>query len=243
MAISKRIIVNDIHLTGNGYYPVWDTVKEFIKYDKPDVIYINGDFVECEALSPHLKGKYSEATHDAELRVIDEELKFLEKYCKKIVWIEGNHEAWVNKYEAKHPAMRGLLGYEKQLNLKKRGIKWIPLGEDCKVGKLHIFHGIYINEHHAKKHVLKFGCSVCYGHTHVSQTHTNNQVKQTTHKAWGLACLCNKKASFLVGQVEGSWNHEFARLYVFDNGHFNLLPIEITNNQFVYAGRLFGKRL
>jgi len=237
---TKNVVLTDVHITRKGYAPVYGVVKRFIADFKPDVAYLVGDFAECEALSPHLKGQYSEATHLAELEVLDKELTFLENNCGKIVWFEGNHCDWVNQYEAKNPATRGLLGYEKQLRLKERGIEWVPRKRKklYKVGKLHMFHGMYVNEYHAKKHLMKLGCSVVYGHTHVSQVHTNNQVMQRTHKAYGLGCLCNKKASYLK-DLEGSWNHEFAVLYVATNGEFNLYPIDIINNRFYFNGKSY----
>ncbi len=142
-------------------------------------------------------------------------------------------------YESKHPALRGLLSLEHQLGLKERGIEWVPQGKLYKVGKLYLFHGKYVNEYHAKKHLSKFGASVCYGHTHVSQIHTNNQVKQRTHKAYGLACLCNKKASYLKGSIEGSWNNEFANLFIASNGDFNLFIVDVINNRFFVEGKSY----
>ncbi len=239
----KSIILPDLHISRRGYARVYDTVKDFIIDFKPDVVYLLGDFADNEALCPHMMGNFSSATHAAEIRVLDKELKFLEKHSGKIVWIEGNHEDWVNQYEAKFPKLRGTLTYETQLRLSERNITWIPRSRKklLKVGKLHMFHGMYINEYHANKHLRKIGCSVVYGHTHVGQVHTNDQVMQRTHKAYGLGCLCNKKASYLK-DLEGSWNHEFAVLYSATNGDFNLYPIDIIGNRFYFNGKSYDGR-
>ncbi len=236
---TKNIILSDVHVDYKGYDPVYGVVKKYIKAFRPDVTYLLGDFANCTALSPYLKGQYCETTHDEELKIVDRELTFIEENSKKVVWLEGNHEFWVPKYEKKNHEIAGSLSFEKNLGLKKRGIEWVPHNVPYKVGHLYLLHGMYIQEYHAKRHLMKFGCSVVYGHTHISQQYTNNQVMQRTHKAWGLGCLCNKKPDYLKG-AEGSWNHEFAKLYVASNGEFNLYPIDVVNNRFYIDGKRYN---
>lgn len=232
----------DVHLNDKGYAPVYEVVKNFIKDFKPDIAYLLGDFADCCSLSHwnlQKRRKVEGKRHLREIEVIDKELKFLEKYCKKIVWIEGNHENWVEQYIDKNPELEGLLEYPKLLNLKKRGIKWVPWNTLHKVGHLYLTHGMYINEYHTKKHLDILGCSVCYCHTHKSQTHTKNIIMQKTQKAWCLSCLCSKKAEYLKGKT-GNWDEGFAVLYVASNGEFSLYPIDIINNRFYFNGKSYS---
>ena len=87
----------------------------------------------------------------------------------------------------------------------------------------------------------KLGCNIVYGHTHRSQVYGINMVMQKTLKAWGLGCLCNKKPSYLRGKA-GSWDHQFAVLYVASNGEFNLYPIDIINNRFYFNGKSYESK-
>jgi len=144
--------------------------------------------------------------------------------------------------------VEGLVEYDRLLKLKKRGIEWVRQDNGAdkshnlyKVGSLYLHHGLYTGEHHAKAHLTKLGCNIIYGHTHRSQTYCINMVMQRTIQAWGLGCLCNKKASYLKGKV-GSWNHQLAALYMASNGEFNLYPIDIINNRFYFNGKSYGDR-
>jgi|10_taG_2_1085330.scaffolds.fasta_scaffold10283_2 hypothetical protein len=240
----RNIILPDVHLDDKGYAPVYGVVKKFIKDFKPDIIYLLGDYADCSALShwslaKAKRRKIEGKRHKTEIDIIKKELDYLQKYSKNIVWLEGNHENWVEQYLDINAEMEGLAEYPVLLNLKDRNIKWIPQGKLHKVGKLYMFHGKYVNTYHAKKHMEKFGCSIVYAHGHNSQTYTNNQVMQPTHKAWGLGCLCNKKPDYLKG-IEGSWNHEFATQYIASNGDFNLYPVDIVNNRFFYNGKQYS---
>lgn len=238
---TKNIILPDVHINDKGYAPVYDVVKPFIKDFKPDVVYLLGDFADCCSLSHwnlQKRRKMEGKRHKAEVALVDKELQFLEKHCKKIVWIEGNHENWVEQYLDKNPEIEGLVEYPELLRLKERGIKWVPWNTLHKVGHLYLTHGMYVNEYHAKKHLDVLGCNICYCHTHKSQTHTKNIVMQKTQKAWCLSCLCDKKAEYLKGKT-GNWDEGFATLYVASNGEFNLYPIDIINNRFYFNGKSY----
>lgn len=177
--------------------------------------------------------------HKAEIDNIAKVLDLLQKHSKKIVWLEGNHENWVEQYLDKNPELEGLIEYQELLDLKDRGIKWVKLNHLHKVGHLYLTHGMYINQYHAKKHLDVLGCNVVYGHTHKSQMHSKNMVMLKTYKAWGLGCLCGKKPDYLRGKI-GNWDTGFAVLYVATNGEFNLFPIDIIRNRFYFNGRSYS---
>jgi|TARA_B100001971_G_scaffold193962_1_gene199516 hypothetical protein len=179
--------------------------------------------------------------HGNEIAMIAKELDFLQKYSGKVVWFEGNHENWVERYVDTHPEVEGLIEYEPLLGLKKRKIEWIKFNELYRVGSLYLTHGMYVGEHHAKLHLTKLGCNVVYCHTHRSQVYGINMVMQNSLKAWGLGCLCDKKPSYLRNKA-GSWDHQFAVLYMATNGEFNLYPIDIINHRFYFNGKSYGRR-
>ena len=94
--------------------------------------------------------------------------------CKKnkgarFVLLEGNHEHRLERFIDANPSLEGLIEIPIGLEFDKRKIEWIPYwskGTVCKIGKATFIHGRYCNDHHAKKHVQSYGCSVFYGHVH-----------------------------------------------------------------------------
>ena len=68
--------------------------------------------------------------HKNEIKNIAKVLDYLQKYSKNVVWIEGNHENWVEQYLDKNPELEGLVEYTELLDLK-RGEKVLEIGTGC----------------------------------------------------------------------------------------------------------------
>ncbi len=235
------VVLSDVHVDKDGVKPCYNTVKRYIARTKPDKIVLAGDFAENEPLSHWLlskKVRVGMVSHDDECQAIAKELDFLQKHCGEIIWLEGNHENWTEQYVEEHPEMKGVIDYPSMLGLDDRGIKWVPQHELYWLGKLAVTHGIYLGNNHAKKHLEAFGCNIMYGHTHRSDMHTMNMVLQSTMKAWGLPCLCDKKPHFMKNKP-CKWDHGFASVYVADNGEFNAYIIDIINNRFYFNGKSY----
>ena len=235
----KAVILPDVHINDRGYHKCYEPVKKFIKQFKPDKTVLLGDFADSSALSHwnlEKRRKIEGKRHKKEMAMVDKELKYLEKHTKEIIWLEGNHENWVEQYIDKNPEMEGLVEYQVLLRLKERGIKWIAMNDLYKLGDLYLTHGMYANLHHAKKHMEKLGCNICYGHTHMPQEYGCSMRMQKPLKAVCLGCLCGKKPDYLRGK-HGNWRNGFAVLYVASNGEFNIYPIDIINNRFYFNGR------
>lgn len=167
------MILPDIHLTQDGYAKPYQLVKKFIPYFKPHITILLGDFIECEALSHWLESKKKLCENkrfNKECAVANNELSFLQKHSKKIVYLEGNHENWVEQYIECKPEVEGLLEIPKRLYLKERDIKWVPQNKLYHVGKMYFIHGVYIYKYHAHKHLTAYGCNICYGHCFDDQT-------------------------------------------------------------------------
>ena len=71
-----------------------------------------------------------------------------------MVYLEGNHENRIEPYIDAHPAMEGLIEVDKALDLNKRRMKWVrswSKGELFTLGNCSFHHGLFCNDHHAKK--------------------------------------------------------------------------------------------
>lgn len=238
--VERTVILPDVHLTQDGGVKPYAIVKSFIEQYKPDNIVLLGDFMDCTSVSHWLENK---GLHLEGKRMLEEfktanvELDFLQTHSSRVVYIEGNHENWMEQYIEKHPEIEGLLEIDRNLRLKTRGIQWVPLNRLYKMGKVYLTHGCFTNKHHAAKHLMTFGCCVIYGHTHQHQTHMFNMKMQLPIMAWGIGCLCDHAPYYMKGRP-ANWINQFGVLETNDKtGRFNFTPVNVTDNQFIYQGK------
>lgn len=198
--------------------------------------------MECKALCHWIECKKKLCENkrfSKECAVANRELDFLQKHSKDVVYLEGNHENWVEQYIEKKPEVEELLEIPTKLDLKERGIGWVPQNRLYRVGKMYFIHGVYIYKYHAQKHLTAYGCNICYGHTHTAQTHQLNMKMQDPIMAYGLGCLCDHEPHWMRGRP-ANWMNQFAVMDVQeDTGRFNLNTINITRGQFIYNGRIY----
>lgn len=234
------MILPDCHIDDKGIPKDYKVVKRFIKKEKPDEIILLGDFTDMASLSHwdlSKKRTMEGRRFQKEIEILNKELDFLQEHSKKVTYIEGNHDHWLEEYLDLHPEMEGLIELPKVLNLKKRGIEFIRLNKLYKKGHIYFTHGMFVNNYHAMKHLLRLGCSVVYGHTHGSQSAMMNAAMQKPHMAYGLGCLCGHEPSYLKG-APANWISQFGMMYLEDNGNFNLYPVNIIGHQFLWQGKV-----
>ncbi len=237
--IKSAIILPDVHLTDK--VPIdYKPVKKFIKTFKPDEIILLGDFMDVESLSAwdYDKKRPMEGRRFVkEVFNANEELDFLQKYSKKITYIEGNHEDRVSRYLDKNPEMEGMIEVQEQLDLEGREIDWIKMNDLYKKGNMYFTHGMYTNIHNARKHLQTLGCNICYGHQHGTQTSMQNMKMQEPHMAYALGTLGDKAPDYMKNRP-ANWINQFGVFYWNDkNGAFNLYPVNIIQNKFMWNGK------
>jgi len=236
----KIIVIPDVHLT-TDVPEEYEVVKRFIADQKPDEVILLGDFMDCSSLS-HWNDSKSRSMEgqrwNKEIKVANKELDFLQEHASKVSFLEGNHENWVEQYVEKHPEMEGLIEIPMKLKLKKRGIQWHKYNDLYQVGNLHFTHGCYTGKYHAAKHLQSFGCNIVYGHSHSTQTAMMNMKMQDTHMSYGLGCLCDHKPEYMKNRP-ANWINQFAVVYINTEGDFNVYPVNITNNKFMFEGKQY----
>ncbi len=237
--IKKVLILPDAHITTKLPKP-YRVVKPFIKHFKPDEIILLGDFMDVSALSAwdlDKKRLMEGRRYMKEIEVANEEIAYLLKYSKKITYLEGNHEDRVNRYLDKHPEMEGLLEIPTVLGLKDRGIEWIGYNKLYQLGHLYFTHGCYHNKYYTQKTLDSFGCNIVVGHLHKPQMSYATSKMEKSKACWGLGCLSGMEPEYMKGRP-AQWGNGFAVAYVNDRtGQFNIYPVEITDNKFMWAGR------
>ena len=242
MAIKSIIILPDVHLT-ESIPKDYLLVKAFIKDFKPDEIILLGDFMDIASLSAwdYDKKRIMEGRRFVkEVRRANNELDYLQKYSKKVIYLEGNHEDRVNRYLDKNPEMEGMIEIPEQLGLKERKINWIKMNGLYKKGTMYFTHGMYTNLHNAKKHLQTLGCNVCYGHQHGTQTAMQNMKMQRPHMAYALGTLGDKAPSYMKNRP-ANWISQFGIFYWnTKTGGFNLYPVNIIKNKFLWKDKEYS---
>ena len=238
--ITTGIVLPDVHLD-EGVNKIYKVVKSFIATVEPDIIIIAGDFMDCPSFS-HWdmdKRQLMEGKRFAkECAVANRELDFLQRYSKKVVYIEGNHENWVVQYIQRNPEMEGLIELPLRLRLEERNIEWVPMNELYRIGNLYFTHGMYTNKYHAIQHLVRLGCNICYGHVHNAQTAQINMKMQEPYMAYGLGCLCDSAPHYMKGKP-CNWINQFAQFYINNrNDNFALYPINIIGDEILWGGRV-----
>lgn len=252
--INRIVLLPDFH---HPYHnkPAVSAVFQFIKWFKPHSINILGDGMNMDPFNHWKKkqedneyfiGKTVKGYYEAFDRDILTPLeKLIPRDCERI-FLEGNHEDWVNRVTRKDTTLKGAVEPEILLNLKERDWEWIPYIKNNKrgikrYGKLLTFHGQYLNKYHAAKTADTYSKSCAYGHTHDIQSYTKVFTDDSMgfHTAQSIGCLCNLSPDFMEGRVN-RWVNAFGVLFVRDDGMFNLYVPIIIKGRFTFAGKTFG---
>ena len=148
--------------------------------------------------------------------------------------------SWADQYIDKNPEMEGMIEPEVCLNLEDRGYTIVPFNEVYRLGKLNIIHGYYHSKYHASKTLDVFEESICYGHMHSPQMHSKVKPMDSKdfHASYGLPCLCELAPDYMKNRPN-AWINGFGVVHVMQDGSFNLYPIIIVNNKFIYNGKIY----
>jgi len=155
--------------TGVAYYdlhyphhnePLWKNFLKVVRKLKPKVFVFGGDNMNMDAVdhwmheqkrTRKMEGKRILAEYNGfKEEILNPLEKILPKDCRKI-WLNGNHEEWMELAIDKITQGEGYWEIENNLHLKERGWETYKYGKYAKVGKLYFIHGQYTNLAHAKK--------------------------------------------------------------------------------------------
>jgi len=141
----------------------------------------------------------------------------------KVVFCEGNHEAWAGQMEAKYPALRDVLNLKRRLRFKERGWTWVPENHFWAIGDAHFTHGHLRGVKSPRDMVRITGVSVLYGHTHRYRTESSTNLTGE-HAAWECGCLASldPPPPYAKGYTPDQWVRGITFVQVRANGHFQV---------------------
>ena len=129
--------IHSVHLDKN-------VMKQFIKQTKnKEAVILNGDLMDSESLSRHLKG-HNVIAYEKELEICHQILKGLKEEFTHVYFKEGNHDYWLNRYLLNNAReVFRLLGLDMKslLRLGELGVHHMHNLKHWKYGDLDGVHG------------------------------------------------------------------------------------------------------
>jgi hypothetical protein len=254
--IEKWIIVPDIHASVNGEHDAdaLAAVADFMASRKWDGYLNLGDLVDFSIISSHNIGNLRAVEGGRileEYRAADAILTKHEKIIRtnnpsaKMVLLEGNHEYRIQRYSDAHPELEQMLEVPTVLDLAKRRIEWVQSwskGQLFQLGNCSFHHGLFCNDHHAKKMVQRFGRSILYGHCHDLQVYSSHGYRaDNVLIGASLGCLCRIPQQYLRGSPTRWQQAVTVYEYCPSSGEFWFNPIRLHNHRLVFNGERYGK--
>jgi hypothetical protein len=198
---------------------------------KPDITVVGGDVFDATPFSRFsrtpgdLEGYRTFASE--ELLPVTEWFQELSKSTKKLIWLEGNHDTWINRWIANLPGIERLgremirlpSDYVREHNKGLEFVPYTPLVEQLSAYTLHprlvTCHGWCANKYAARRHLeLSRTKSVMYFHTHRAQCDvTRDPHSGTVIEAFSPGCLCRLVPIWRHG-TPTDWTHGFGLIYL-----------------------------
>ena len=154
----------------------------------------------------------------------------------QMVMLQGNHDWRVMDFGKKHPHLAKHMDFARNLNLEKRGIRFVQCWEEHEMfnkGKAYFTHGNFLNKYHAFKMVDTYGVNIYYGHTHdVMEFPKMTWGKDKTIVGKSLGCLCVYDMPYMKTKPS-NWQQAFSEFYFFKNGYFQEITTKIFRHRFV----------
>lgn len=251
--MTKFVALYDLHWgferVGGHKRPLHDeralkSALKFISEFEPDVVILGGDMLDCACISHHTKGKPGQKEGLrllADAKGLQEALiKPLENTNAELVYITGNHEAWLDQLVEGEPGLEGIVDLRAILAL---GEDWrvVPQGGTYKLGKLVFAHGDQFSggEHIGKAAVTAAEKSVRFGHFHTYQVYTKTSVvTEKSHTGIAIPCLCRKDPSYGKG-APNKWIQGFNYGFVGEKGTFHDYVALIQDGSTVIDGKVY----
>lgn len=239
--IRKVVVFSDVHLPNEDQQAV-STMLRFIKDFKPDEIVINGDLMDFASISRH-DGLHEEIVEE-DLGIGNFFFDVLQRTAPqaKLHYNFGNHCLRLQSFvENNAPQLRGLLTLEKELNLKARGVSFLPYASDklhWLTDKLAVHHGFAHGAHYTKTTLDKFQVSTIVGHCHRPLMHSAPTVGRKGHQVrgcWGLGCLVPVDHVSYMTAPPG-WCQGFGVVTINeDTQNFNVYPVIMSEKEFMWT--------
>ena len=250
--VTRTVFVPDLHVPYQDVQ-AFRAVRSFIRDVRPQRVVIIGDLLDLAIISSFDKDPRSTAglqdQIDAGGAVLDD-LRADAGRGAEIVLLEGNHEFRMTKTLIRHaPAFLSLsrggedvLSVPFLLDLKRRGVRWIPGHESLDVHGYLVEHGDCASSYSgytARRMVDKRRQSVVHGHTHRLGSYWHTGYTNVVHGV-ELGSLIDRNSEAASYAKSPNWQTGFGvGEYVAEADFFQVTPIWVRDYRFIFNGRLY----
>ena len=231
-------------LFADYHYPYFNIAldkifKQFLKDNKFDEIVDMGDGVDAGAIGKHLNLEDDKMDLYSELMGYKDFLKQVKELSNntRLVVLEDNHyHNRLKRYIAENPAMQNMIKdidfpYDEKIPFGKPYFPLQQYGQKI-IGAI---HGIYANDHFAKKLTIDYPTSMIQAHTHTIQQYHNNNGKS----GYSIPAMCKPDMAYLFNRPN-RWRFGFAVLTFLKNENVYKLDIlEMKNGCIVYNNKIY----
>lgn len=195
------------------------------------------DFYQCSRFEKDPRKRSIKYEIDTANQILD----YLQhKFPKaKVFWRNGNHDERLMRYlRVKAPELLDLevLQISELLHFAKRGITMIPDKQIVYAGNLAIIHGheyqggtpSAVNP--ARGLYVKSNANSLCGHSHKTSEHTDPNINGDVSTTYSVGCCCGLHPEYAALT---KWNHGFAHILVYPDGHFHVNNMKVINGKIV----------
>ncbi len=230
----RIVIISDAHLeVGDDIHPSYLLVKKYIKLTKPDLVVLNGDMLDMSYISSYNEKadflrENKRLSNDIDM--MRKELDFFEKYAKKVLYLQGNHEYRLTKTIERTPNFtHGLLSIDKLLDIDY----YIPeMNQPVEIiPSLWCMHGKRATKYTAAVMLQDYMVDIIFGHTHRMQDFTLRTWDRSV-TGTNSGCLCSKNPGYGNGR-QNNWVNGFT-IVDYDDKGYSVNNILIKDNSFIF---------
>ena len=231
------LVLSDPHVPFHEMKPLEAAIQAG-QAEKPDGIFLNGDFQDAAAVSywPTRKRDWNR-----EVEQVIDMLDFLRQEFPKIpiVYKPGNHEYRLPRYyisNAPELIDSPITALESTLGLEERGIEFLDYFQKVMAGKLPIFHGHEFGfltraVNPARGLFLRAKTFAACSHCHTTSENNETNAFDELLTTWSFGCLCDLHPDY--NKYGNNWNWGFAFINIEKNGDF-----EVINRRILPSGKV-----
>ena len=223
-----EIFMSDIHYNYEDPAAM-KLARRIIRHLKPDSIFLGGDIIDCAAISRFVKAPIDSLSLQDEFDYAHGKLKQLREESPGAViqYLDGNHEARLNKYlcsNAKELHSLRDLNIPRQLQLADLDIEHHPYMSKVKVGKLWHVHGDMLGSgpNIARTVYMKVQTSIIFGHHHKIGMHFETPLGKPTSCAIANGTLARLDPEWLI---HPAWQQGLTLVDYSPSGYFHAEPV------------------
>ena len=231
----KALVLSDIHLPYHDMDVLTTAIEHGVK-NGVDSIYLNGDILDCAAISRFLKDSHAPTISEERDMYWDFVQYLNDKVGLPITFKMGNHEErWEHYLKRNTPELAEVsdFTFKNFLRLDELNIDFVESRQKMYMGKLIVIHGHEFGEsvfspvNPARGLFLRAKSSVLAGHNHQTSEHHENNLKGDSMACYSTGALCQLNPNYRPFAYT-KWNHGFAIVEVYEDDTFHVDNLRIN---------------